>query len=173
MVTVKADPRIETKKEVYDAKKKMADRLQQSADKLTEAVDRITEAEETIAKIENSIRGVEGKEADSLRKSSTEIKKEIKKIRESIFGRNATDRQGITRFADITTTSILQTARMDIMSKIAAPTTQTERLVSEAEAAVKESLKTINEFFNVKWKAYREQTESTPMKLFKDYKPID
>ncbi len=173
MVVVKADPRIETKKEVYDAKKKMVDRLQLSADKLTEAVDRIADAEEAIAKIENSLRGVEGKEADSLRKAGTAIKAEIKKIRESIFGRTATERQGITRFADITTTTILQNASMEIMRKIAAPTTQTERLIVEAEAAVKESVKKINEFIDGKWKAYRTQAEATPMKLFKDYKPIE
>lgn len=173
MLTVKPDPRIETKKEVYDAKKKMIERLQVSSDKLTEAVDRITEAEETIAKIEASLRGVEGKEADSLRKASANMKNEIKKIRESLFGRNATDRQGITRYADITTTTILQNASSDITGKIAAPTAQTERLVTEAENAVKESLKKINEFFDGKWKEYRKLAEATPVKLFKDYKPID
>lgn len=173
MVTVKADPRIETKKEVYDAKKKMMERLQVSSDKLTEAIDRIAEAEEAIAKIESSLRGVEGKEADSLRKASTSIKNEIKKIRESIFGRSATDRQGITRYADITTTTILQNASSDITGKIAAPTAQTERLVTEAENAVKESLKKINEFFDGKWKEYRKLAEATPVKLFKDYKPIE
>ncbi len=168
MVTVKADPRIETKKEVYDAKKNMINRLQVSSDKLTEAVDRITDAEETIAKIESSLRGVEGKEADSLRKASTNMKNEIKKIRESIFGRNASDRQGITRFADITTTTIVQTASSEINGKIAAPTAQTERLLTDAENAVKESLKKINEFFDGKWKEYRKLAEATPVKLFKD-----
>ena len=59
------------------------------------------------------------------------------------------------------------------MNKIAAPTAQTERLVTDAETAIKESLKKINEFFENKWKAYRQQAEATPMKLFKDYKPIE
>jgi hypothetical protein len=158
---------------VYDAKKNMRERLQQSTDKLTEAVDRITEAEETITKIEASLRGVEGKEADSLRKAGTAIKAEIKKLRERIFGRTANERQGITRYADITTMSILQTANMEIMSKIAAPTEQTERLVTDAENAIKESLKIINAFFADKWKAYRNQAEATPMKLFKDYTPVE
>ncbi|MFT3845927.1 MAG: hypothetical protein QM725_12805 [Lacibacter sp.] len=168
MITVKPDPRIETKKEVYDAKKKMTERLQVSTNKLTEAFDKITDAEETIAKIENNLRGAEGKEADSLRKASTTIKNEIKKIRESIFGRTATERQGITRFADITTMSILQTANMEIMTKVAAPTQQTERLVTDAEKAIGESVKTIDEFLNSKWKDYRKLAEATPMKLFKD-----
>lgn len=54
---------------------------------------------------------------------------------------------------------------------ISAPNSKTERLVNES--AVKESLKTINTFFESKWKAYRLQTEAKPMKLFKDYKPIE
>jgi hypothetical protein len=168
-VIVKADPRIEVKKEVYDAKKKMAERLQQSTDKLTLAVDRLTDAEETITKIEASLKNTEGKEADSLRKASDEIKKEIKKIRETIFGRTS-EKQGIVRFADRTTSTALQTARMEIMSKLAAPTAQTERLVSEAETGVNHSLQKITEFFDGKWKDYRKLAEAAPIKLFKDYK---
>jgi hypothetical protein len=96
------------------------------------------------------------------------MRDEIKKIRETIFGRNATDRQGITRFADITTQSILGAARQEIVGKIAAPTTQTERLIVDAETAVTESVTRINEFISGKWAAFRKLAESTPMKLFKD-----
>lgn len=168
MVTVKDDPRIPMPKEVYDAKMKMNNRLQLSADKLTEAVDKITDAEETLTKMDAQLRNVEGRDADSLRKSATTIRAEIKKIRESIFGRNATDRQGITRFADITTQSILQNARQEIGGKLAAPTAQTERLVTDAEIAVTESVTKINEFVNGKWATYRKLVESMPVKLFKD-----
>ncbi len=167
-VLVKADPRIEVKREVYDAKKKMIERLQQSTDKLTQAVDRLADAEETITKIEASLKNTEGKEADSLRKASDEIKKEIKKIRETIFGRTS-EKQGITRFADRTTTTALQNARMEIMSRLAAPTAQTDRLVSEAETEVNNSLQKITEFFDGKWKEYRKLAEATPIKLFKEY----
>lgn len=168
MVTVKEDPRVPTPKEVYDAKMKMNNRLQASVNKLTEAVDKITDAEETLTKMDAQLRGVEGKDADSLRKSATAIRAEIKKIRESIFGRNATDRQGITRFADITTNSILQNARQEIGGKLSAPTAQTERLVTDAETAITESVTKITEFVNGKWKEYRKLVESMPVKLFKD-----
>ena len=168
MVTVKDDPRIPQSRAVYDAKKKMFDRLQVSADKLTAAVDKILDAEETLTKLEGQLRGAEGKDVDSLRKETTKMREEIKKIRESIFGRNASDRQGITRYADITTQSILNTARQEISGKIAAPTAQTERLVADAETAVTESVKKINEFVTGKWAAYRKLAESTPVELFKD-----
>ena len=168
MLLVKDDPRIPTPRAVYDAKKKMSERLQVSSDKLTAAVDKIVDAEETLTKIEGQLRGNEGKDIDSLRKEVTKMRDEIKKIRESIFGRNATDRQGITRYADITTQSILQTARQEIVGKIAAPTAQSERLIVEAETAVNESVTRINEFITGKWAAFRKLTESTPVKLFKD-----
>lgn len=168
MIAVKDDPRIPQPRAVYDAKKKMFDRLQLSSDKLTAAVDKITDAEEALTKIEGQLRGAEGKDVDSLRKETVKMRDEIKKIRETIFGRNASDRQGITRYADITTQSILGSARQDIGGKIAAPTAQTERLVVEAETAVTESVNKINEFITGKWAAYRKLAESTPLKLFKD-----
>lgn len=168
MLTVKDDPRIEVKKEVYEAKKKMIDRLQQSADNLTAALDKIADAEETMTKIDASLRGVEGKAADSLRKSAVAIRAEIKKIREGISGRSAENRQGITRFADRTTNTALQGARGEIMGKLAAPTAQTERLVTEAETAVNNSVQQINDLINGKWAAYRKLVEATPIKFFKD-----
>lgn len=167
MLTVKPDPRIPVSREVYDAKKKMLDRLQQSADQLTAALDKLSDAEETMAKVEANLKGNEGKEADSLRKAVTKIKDAIKKLREPISGRSS-EKQGINRFADRTTQSVLQTARMEIMGKLAAPTAQTERLVKEAEAEVQKTVQTLNEFMNTQWAEFRKQTEATPMKLFKD-----
>jgi photosystem II stability/assembly factor-like uncharacterized protein len=168
MVTVKGDPRVDVKKEVYEAKKQLMDRLQKSADQLTAALDRIADAEETMTKLEGQLRNEQGKEADSLRKAIADVRKQIKTIRETISGRSAEGKQGITRFADRTTQTALQTARMEIMGKLAAPTAQTERLVKEAEAAVTESVNKINDFFNTKWKAFRQQAEATPLKLFKE-----
>jgi hypothetical protein len=168
MVTVKADPRVEVKKEVYDAKKQMMERLQKSADQLTAALDRIADAEEAMTKLEGQLRGEQGKAADSLRKAMADVRKQIKTIRESISGRSAEGKQGITRFADRTTQTALQTARMEIMGKLAAPTAQTERLVKEAEDEVQKSVNQINDFFNTKWKAFRQHAEATPVKLFKE-----
>lgn len=168
MITVNDDPRMPTPRAVYDAKKKMMDRLQLSSDRLTTAIDKIVDAEESLTKIEGQLRGAEGKDVDSLRKETVKMRDEIKKIRETIFGRNASDRQGITRYADITSTTILQAARQEIAGKIAAPTAQTERMITDAETAVTESVNKINEFITGKWAAYRKLAESTPLKLFKD-----
>jgi photosystem II stability/assembly factor-like uncharacterized protein len=168
MITVKGDPRTPVAKEVYDAKVKMMSRWQIAADQLTASVDKITDAEETLTKMDAQLRGVEGKEADSLRNEAKKMRDEIKKIRESISGRSAENKQGITRFADITTQSILFAARNDIGGKLAAPNAQSERMMTEAETAVTESVTKINEFLNGKWAAYRKLVESMPVKLFKD-----
>jgi hypothetical protein len=168
MIIVNDDPRMPTARAVYDAKKTMMDRLQLSSDKLTAAIDKIADAEESLTKIEGQLRGAEGKDVDSLRKETAKMRDEIKKIRETIFGRNASDRQGITRYADITSTTILQAARQEIAGKIAAPTAQTERMIVDAETAVTESVNKINEFMTGKWAAYRKLAESTPLKMFKD-----
>jgi hypothetical protein len=59
-------------------------------------------------------------------------------------------------------------ARNDIGGKLAAPNAQSERMMTEAETAVAESVTKINEFLNGKWAAYRKLVESLPVKLFKD-----
>ena len=52
------------------------------------------------------------------------------------------------------------------------PGPQEERLVVNAEKAVAEAIKNINEFFDGKWKSYRQLSENTRVNLFKDYTPI-
>ena len=47
-----------------------------------------------------------------------------------------------------------------------------ETMVVNAEKAVDETLKKINQFFEGKWKNYRQQVEGTKLNLFKDYKPL-
>ncbi len=164
---VKSDPRIPFYPDVYEAKKKLGDRLQLSVDLLTASLDRVADAEETIGKIEHSLKGNKGKEADSLRKSCAEIKRTIKFLKEPIMGRTS-DKQGITRFPDRTTTSVIQQARMEINGKLSMPTNLSMRLVEEAEKEIKSSIKSIDAFFNTAWKPFRKLAEGTPMGLFKE-----
>ena len=167
LLTVKADPRIPFDLTVYEAKRKLSERLQTSVDRLTAAMDRLAEAEETITRIENSIEGNTDKQTDSLRISCSEMNKKIKELKESISGRSS-EKQGITRFSDRTTMTVIWQARSEIMGKVSMPTVLSERLVTEAENAIKESISTIDAFFNDSWKKFRKQAEETPLKLFKD-----
>ncbi|HVK97677.1 MAG TPA: hypothetical protein VM368_07665 [Flavisolibacter sp.] len=172
MVTVKDDPRIKKTQDVVMAQRRMIERLRNSTDKLTAAMDRLTEAEETLTKMQTQLAGLEGKEIDSLRKATTIMRDSIKSIREYISGRTS-DKQGITRFDDITVMSTIRTAQQYITGKTLAPGTQEEALVKNAEQLITAAVARTNRFFATSWANYRKHVEGTRIGLFKDYKPID
>jgi len=171
-ITVKDDPRLGNRNDIKLAQRKMADRLRRSADKLTTGMDQLTESEELLTKMLAQLKGLEGKEVDSLRKSTTKMQDEIKSIREFISGKTSTA-QGITRSAEQTVMTSLQTAQQSIGSKAVAPGPQVEILVGNAEKAVKDAVEKINNFYSGKWAAYRQQVEGTKLNLFKEYKSIE
>ena len=41
------------------------------------------------------------------------------------------------------------------------------------EGLVAEAIQKVNLFFNSKWKAYQQQADNTPMKIFTPFKPIE
>ncbi len=171
-VAVKDDPRLKKTEDVKFAQRKMLERLRNSSDRLTTALDRLTESEETLSKMQAQLAGLEGKDIDSLRKATTATRDSIKLIREFISGRT-TDRQGISRPAQVTVLNTMQTAQQYITSKSVAPGTQEEALVKNAEQMITQALQRVNTFYDTKWKAYRQQVEGTKIGLFKDYKPIE
>jgi hypothetical protein len=172
IITVKDDPRLGNRNEIKLAQRKMYARLNKSADKLTEGMDRLTEAEEVCTKMESQLKGLEGKEADSLRKTTTKMKDEIKSIREFISGKTS-EKQGLARNPfEVTVMSQLQGAQLSIGSKMVEPGEEAETMVANAEKAVVDAIQKINGFFDGKWKDYRQQVEGTKVNLFKDYNPI-
>lgn len=172
-ITVKDDPRLGNRNDIKLAQRKMYDRLRKSADRLTTGMDQLTESEEVLTKMQSQLKGLEGKDIDSLRKTTTGLQDDIKKIRELINGKTS-DKQGISRSPfEITVMTALQTAQQSISSKMVAPGTQVEILIGNAEKAVNEVVDKINNFYSTKWKDYRLQVESTKVNLFKDYKVIE
>lgn len=172
MVVVNDDPKAPTSREVRDAIRKANARLDQSALKLVDLNDRITEAEEIIKKVEADLTDMDKKAADTLRKVSKQMTDSIKAIKEQLNGK-AQDKQGYGNIPQVTVNSLLGDARMYILSKPVAPGAQEERLMADAETAVANVLKNANAFFTNSWKQYRTLVESTPVKLFKDYKTIE
>lgn len=172
-ITVKDDPRMGNRNNIKLAQRNMFERVKKSAAKLTEGMDRLTEAEEVCTKMQAQLKGIEGKDADSLRKTTTKMQEEIKKIREKISG-TTSDKQGITRnpFA-VTVMTQLQQAQQSIGSKQVEPGPQVEVMVSNAEKAVADAVEKINAFFSGSWTNYRQQVEGTKLNLFKEYKPIE
>lgn len=172
IITVNADPNIPNSKEVYDAKMAMLKRLEKSTMKLTEITDRLTEAEETIAKVEAQFKNVEGRAADSLRKTGKAMTDSIKKIRNYILG-TLQEKQGTGGAYEITVNGKLNDARSEVMAKPKIPDAQEENLAAIAEGLVADVVKRTNNFFNGKWKQYQQQAETTPVKIFKEYKDIE
>jgi uncharacterized protein YoxC len=170
-VVVKDDPRLGDRTAVRKAQRDLQSRLRKSADKLTAGMDRLTESEDVMRKVEAQIRDMQGKEIDSLRKSTKAMQDSIKAIREFISGVPQT-RQGTGQVPQITIMSQLQQANQGIASKPIAPGAKEIEMVGWAEAAISQAVQRINNFFEGKWKDYRRQVEGTPMKLFKDYTPI-
>jgi len=172
MIVVNADPNVPANKEDYKAKINKIPRFEKSSARLTEITDRFTEAEEIITKIEAQLKNVEGKEADSLRKAGKEMTDSIKSIRNFIFGK-AQEKQGYGSVPQITVNGKLNEARQEVQGKNKIPDQQEIRMIENAEGMVNEAVQKTNDFFNGKWKAYQQQAEATPMKVFKEYKLVE
>ncbi len=172
MILVNNDPNAPESKEIYDAKMQMMSRLDKSTMRLTEITDRLADAEETIVKIDAQLKNVEGKEADSLRKAGKIMTDSIKSIRNFIFG-IPQEKQGTGSPYQVTVNGKLGDARGEVMNKTKIPDQQEMRMANEAEGLVNEAVQKTNIFFNTKWSDYQKLVSNTPMKLFKEYKPIE
>ena len=172
MVTVNDDPNAPLKKEVRDAVRKASARMDKSTLKLVDLTERLTEADDIVKKIDANLRDMDQKQADTLRKTGKAMADSIKAIRELLTG-VPQEKQGYGNIPQVTVNSILGEARSYIMGKEVVPGPQEERLMVDAENMVASVLQRANAFFDGKWKLYRALAESTPVKMFKDYKPIE
>ncbi|MDQ6756753.1 MAG: hypothetical protein M3004_07435 [Bacteroidota bacterium] len=172
LIVVKGDPNVPLLKEVYDAKMNLIKRLEKSTTKLVAITDQLADADETIKKVEASVAGVNGKQADSLRLMSKAMTDSIKSIRDFIFGKRQ-EKQGTGTPYQLTVIGKLQEANGSVGSKNKIPDSQELRLADEAEFLVGQVAQRTNNFFNTKWKDYRNAVESSQIKLFKDVKAIE
>jgi hypothetical protein len=117
------------------------------------------------------LKDLEGKELDSLKKASKAALDSIKLIREYISGKPQT-RQGYGNVPQITVLNQLGAARSALTSKMSVPGKQELELVKNAENMIGAGVTKINLFFDGMWKNYRAQVEGTPVKLFKDHRPL-
>jgi photosystem II stability/assembly factor-like uncharacterized protein len=172
MLTVKPDPAVTPQRDVYDAKQAAMKRINTSTDKLVAITDRFAEAEETIAKVEAALKNVETPEADSLRKTGKAMTDSIKSIRHFIFGKPQ-EKQGYGSPYQLTVNGKLWEARTGVTGKEKKPDAQEFAMIADAESLVAEAVKKTNDFFNGKWKQYQQQVDATPVKLFKEYQPLN
>ncbi|MBU6306749.1 MAG: hypothetical protein KGO46_01665, partial [Bacteroidetes bacterium] len=172
-VTVSDDPRLGNRNDIKQAQKKALEQIQKSAEKLSKAMERLGEAEDVCNKINAQIKGADQKATDSLSKLTKKTLDQIKKIRDKISGPTE-EKQGLSRNPFLVTVlSQLRSAQQSISAKSAVPGQAEATLMLNAETAVNDIVKEINEFFSSSWAAYRNYVEANRPPLFKDYKPID
>ena len=172
MVMVNDDPNAPRSKELRDALRAANTRIDKSALKLVDLTDRLTETDEIIKKIEAGYLNMEQKQSDTLKKVAKAMQDSIKGIREQLNGKTQ-EKQGYGNVPQVTVNGILGEARYTILGKSTIPGAQEERLIIDAENMVSDVLKRSNNFFEVAWKGFRTLAETTPIKLFKDYKVIE
>ncbi len=171
-ITVKDDPNSPTDLFIRDAKQKYITQIDKSSVKLIELTERLNDAEEVIKKVESSFVYLDKKDADTLRKQSKIMKDSLKSIREIMDGKKQ-EKQGYGQVPQVTVSGTLQEARGNVLRKNSMPAAQEDRLITEAELQVAALITKANAFFETKWKAYQQLVEAYPIKLFKEYKPME
>ena len=170
-VSVNDCPRAPTSKEIREAIRKASERLDKSTTKLVELTDRLSEADEIVKKINEDLSDMDKKQADTLRKLGKQMEESLKSIREALNGKPQL-KQGYGNVPHTTVMSVFYEARSYVMGKNTAPGPQEDRLMTDAENMIADVLQKANSFFDTKWKEYRALAESSPVKIFKDYKDI-
>jgi len=171
-ITVNDDPRAALSKEIREARRTFNNRINEISLKVLALSDRLNEAEETIGKVNDNLKNVDSVRGDSLKKSGASLLDSIKTIRNLITGKPQ-ELQGYGTVPQTTAGSLIGAVKRNVISKNAIPGAQEEKLFKEAADFTNDVLKKGNDFFEGKWKIYRNYAESTPVKLFKDYKPIN
>ncbi len=169
LVEVKDDPNAPISMEVRNAKRLQIERLNKSSLKLVEIADRLQEAEEVMKKVEANYASMDKKNADSIKTIAKQMADSIKSLRALLLGQPQ-EKQGYGQVPQVTVVGTLQEARSNITSKNIVPGQQEERLIEEAEQQVASLVQKANQFFTITWKKYQQLVETSPVKLFKEYK---
>ena len=172
MMIVKGDPNVSMSRELYDARMKVLNRLDKSTIKLVAVTDQLNNAEESIKKVDASLAGITGTQAEDLRKMSKAMTDSIKNIRNYIFGKKQ-EKQGYGTPYQVTVNGRLQEASQAVAGKNKIPDEQEMRLADEAEFLVNDVTQRTNNFFETKWRDYRNVVEASQVKLFKEVKVIE
>ena len=171
-VTVNDDPYAPVSNEIRDARKGFNKRINALSLKVITLNDRLTEADEIVLKVNEDLKNADSTRADSLRKSGKAIQDSIKNIRYLISGKPQ-EKQGYGNLPQVTIGNAIGELRRNVFNKTTVPGDQEEKLFTEVTELVNQALKKGNDFFDGKWKTYRAYMEATPVKLFKDYTPIN
>jgi hypothetical protein len=159
-------------KEIRKARRDFNHRVDSLTLKIVSLNDHLNEAEEVISKINENLKNMDSVRSDSLRKMGAAITESIKSIIYLISGKPQ-ELQGYGTVPQVTVSSLIGEVKFNALYKDIAPGAQEERLLRDASEFITTVLKKGNDLFEGRWKLYRSYYEATPVKLFKDYKPIN
>ncbi len=165
MITLQDDPRLGNRNEIKKAQYALRSELRKSGDQLVEAIEVLTDADDDCKQIEAFIKNMKGAEIDSLKKATTNVQDEIKKINEFINGKKQT-KQGYGQVPTVTVMTEYYQASMYIAAKTIAPGAEEKKLVERASTLIAEAVKKVNDFKEGLWKSYRDQVSATKMDPF-------
>jgi len=171
-VMVNDDPLSPISKTVRDAQRAFNSRVDTLAVKMLDLTDRLTEAGEIVTEVNSNLKNMDTTKRDTIRKAGKDIQDAIKAIREELNGKPQ-EKQGYGIVPQLTVNGAITNARYVALLKNTVPGVQENTLYKVAEDMVDAVLKKANDFFAGKWVGYRVLVESTPVKLFKAYKPIE
>ncbi|MEO0065260.1 MAG: hypothetical protein RI983_586 [Bacteroidota bacterium] len=171
-VVVNDDPNAPIPLSVRNAIRVANARMEKSIMKLTALNDRLAEVDEIMKKVEAGYASMDRKAADTIRKAAKPVAEGLKEIREMLNGKPQL-KQGYGNIPQETINGLMGEARQLIMGKTTIPGEQENRLMGYAEEAVNSVIQKANALFEGSWKQYRALAEAAPLKLFKDYKPLE
>ncbi len=172
MVEVKFDPRVNMPSQVLQAQYEMSKRLEDDQALAAEAMKRLRHSLAVADDYSKRMSDLDKEKFKEEIKLAKATKDSISDIMDFIVGQES-DQQGIVSFLEVPVTSRLGTAGYYIGSSLQAPGPTEERLVQQAEEALQEALKMVNEFYETEWPAFREKVSGLDLLKFKDYEPLE
>jgi len=172
MVTVHADPRIETPMASLQASSDFVDRMMDLRSHLGDAVKVLRDAKSIIEVNESLVKNDPREDKEELTEMNKSTKKSIDDLMDMIFGKRD-ERQGITSDPTITVMERLFRPMWYLNNDLDGPGATEENLFRLAEEAVDDAVSQINSFIENDWAEYKSAMEDADLTPFKDIDTID
>lgn len=171
-IEVKSDPRIDSDKQALQAKYAMAKRLESDQAVAAEAMKRLRHSAALADDYSKRMKELDKDKYKEEIDLAKEVKDSISKVMDLIVGQES-DLQGIVSFPEVSVTSRISTASYYVSSSMQSPGPTEERLVQQAETALKEAIEKVNAFYAEEWPDFRAKMTSLDLLEFKDYEPLE
>lgn len=168
-VTVSSDPNETATTEAMGTNALLIERVERATEAATAAADQIREAQRTLRLIEEQVKDRTDDPAKTVKDKGKEAGEALKLLLENMIGKETG--QGISRNPN-TVSAKLGNARSYLGSSFNAAGLTEQWAVEHAEASVRASITSVNEFFSRTWPTYKEVVKAAQIELFNPIEPI-